>query len=74
MEDAVDRMRSKLLDQLDASFLEDDELLALFKPRELLEFAFQARKLLPKLTDHAARIEQGATITMMRRWDSMITV
>jgi hypothetical protein len=61
VENAVERMRYKLLDQLDASFLEDDELLALFKPRELLEFAFQARKLLPRLSDHAERIEGGAT-------------
>ena len=60
VEDSVYRMRYRLFNQLDASFLEDNELLALFKPRELLEFAFEARQLLPKLSEHAERIEQDA--------------
>lgn len=61
IEACTERMRGRLLNQLDASFLEDDELLALFAPRALLEFGLELRKLLPDLIQHAARIEQAAT-------------
>jgi hypothetical protein len=60
-EEAVHRMRERFSYRLDASFLEDSELLALFDPRELIKFAVEVRNLLPTLEEHATSIEENAT-------------
>lgn len=60
-EELVDRMRTRFSYSLDASFLEESDLLDLFDPRDLIKFAMEVRNTLPNLEERAEAIEENAS-------------
>lgn len=60
-EELVDRMRTRFSYSLDASFLEESDLLDLFDPRDLIKFAMEVRNTLPTLEERAESIEENAS-------------